>query len=84
MLKSIVYVSSSEGDISKKTLLAILKKCTKNNKLLNITGMLIYFEGTFIQVLEGEEEVVNLVDNVAVGGGKEKKNGEKNGEESKI
>lgn len=40
-------------------LLEILTVSRKNNEAKNLTGMLIYGEGVFIQVIEGEEEPLN-------------------------
>ena len=39
-------------------LLDILESSRRNNKAKGITGMLLYKYGSFLQVLEGEEEVV--------------------------
>lgn len=61
MLKGIVYVSSAVGRMSKDELLNILSESSENNRKLNITGMLIYYDGTFVQALEGEEAHVNAV-----------------------
>jgi hypothetical protein len=36
----------------------ILKKSRENNTRLGLTGMLLYYEGAFMQVLEGSEETV--------------------------
>ena len=36
----------------------ILEKARQNNERLDITGMLLYSEGAFFQVLEGERETV--------------------------
>ncbi len=40
------------------SLLDILTVSRKNNSAKNLTGMLLYGEGTFVQVLEGEPEVI--------------------------
>ncbi len=37
---------------------AILQESRENNSELGLTGMLLYYEGAFMQVLEGSEEVV--------------------------
>jgi hypothetical protein len=39
-------------------LLELLEKSRKNNAKLGITGMLLYKDGEFMQVLEGEEKAV--------------------------
>ncbi len=36
----------------------LLDECTTANKATNVTGMLLYKDGNFIQVLEGEEQNV--------------------------
>ena len=41
-----------------KDLLNILTTSRENNKTNNITGMLLYDNGSFIQVLEGEDQEV--------------------------
>lgn len=55
----IVYVSSSSfGYMSKLELEEILRKSVESNKINGITGMLLYFAGTFMQVIEGSENNV--------------------------
>jgi len=58
MLITLIYGSNSSHPLSETELLEILGSCRKNNAELNITGMLLYHDGNFIQVLEGEEDVV--------------------------
>lgn len=54
----IVYVSSAAQAFSRAELLDILAKSRANNTQLGVTGMLLYKDGNIIQVLEGEESVV--------------------------
>ncbi|GAB3770002.1 hypothetical protein GCM10028818_07070 [Spirosoma horti] len=54
----IVYLSSSKGIFSDEDLNRILFHSQKNNRALGITGILLYFNGSIIQVLEGPEERV--------------------------
>ena len=54
----IVYLSSSRGLFSNKDLTEILLKSRKNNLAANVTGVLLYFNGSIIQVLEGEKQDV--------------------------
>ena len=56
---SLVYVSASVKLLSDEELLDILKVSRENNKLQDITGLLLYKGGNFMQVLEGPDEVVN-------------------------
>lgn len=62
----LIYASSATTPFSQSELHALLEKCHKNNTALGITGMLLYKEGNFIQLLEGEEETVRrLYDKIA-------------------
>lgn len=57
-LIALTYVSASTRLMSNDELLDILRVSKENNATLNITGMLLYRDGYFIQVLEGEETAV--------------------------
>jgi hypothetical protein len=54
----IVYVSSAVTPFSRHELDNLLTKSRDNNVKLGITGMLLYKDGNFMQLLEGEEPVV--------------------------
>ncbi|MCH9661878.1 MAG: BLUF domain-containing protein [Bacteroidetes bacterium] len=56
---TIVYVSRAVKDISREDLDALFKSTTLNNEDLEITGILMYNEQTFLQVLEGEYAIIN-------------------------
>ncbi len=57
MLKSFVYISSAVKLMSQSELLDLLKQARENNTRNQITGMLLYKDGAFMQAFEGEEEV---------------------------
>lgn len=57
----LTYVSTADKDWTPKDLLELLKSCRTNNSANNITGILLYSNRTFFQVLEGEEAVVSEV-----------------------
>lgn len=57
----LVYASSATLPFSEAELLALLEVSRRNNVRVNVTGMLLYREGNFMQVLEGEEEAVRGV-----------------------
>ncbi|SKB68035.1 Sensors of blue-light using FAD [Salegentibacter holothuriorum] len=59
MLKYLAYVSRQSHVISDKDLKNLLQKSRNNNTRIGVTGMLIYFQGIFIQYLEGEQENVD-------------------------
>jgi hypothetical protein len=59
----ICYVSQATEPMTPEGLLALLIQCRRNNSARHVTGMLLYGNGTFLQVLEGEDHVVSdLVD----------------------
>jgi hypothetical protein len=55
---ALVYVSSAVTEFSPSQLVDLLKTSHGNNAALGITGMLLYKDGNFMQVLEGDEAVV--------------------------
>lgn len=55
---SIVYVSTATDLFSDDDLPAVLTSSGKNNVLTHLTGMLLYRDGRFLQVLEGPEVFV--------------------------
>lgn len=59
------YVSRSNEPMSAERLLQLLLQCRENNAAIGVTGMLLYANQTFLQVIEGEDEVVNgLIDTI--------------------
>jgi hypothetical protein len=55
---SLIYVSSSKKQLSDQELLDILKKSRENNLAHDITGLLLYKGGNFMQALEGADDAV--------------------------
>jgi hypothetical protein len=62
-----IYCSaSSKGTFSPSELQELLDQCRLNNAKLEITGILLYKDGSFFQILEGDETVVkNLFETIA-------------------
>jgi hypothetical protein len=58
---SLTYVSSAVLPFTKDGLRWLLDECAPANEAVNVTGMLLYKDGNFIQVLEGEEHSVRSV-----------------------
>jgi uncharacterized membrane protein (DUF373 family) len=51
--------------MSNQQLLRLLQECRESNAGRGVTGMLLYGNGTFLQVLEGEEKVIGeLIDKI--------------------
>lgn len=60
-LHCLVYVSLANQEMSDEHLQSMLKKAREKNEKLNITGMLLYRDGFFMQALEGKlEDIENL------------------------
>src|SRR5690349_14199919 len=57
----LVYVSSAVEPFSDAELLRLLERSRAKNAAVNVSGMLLYEGGTFMQVLEGEEPAVREV-----------------------
>ncbi len=55
---SLVYVSVASHFMTDDELKALIETCRTLNAQKNITGMLLYRDGYFIQALEGEESAV--------------------------
>jgi len=58
---SLIYVSTSVKIMKDDELLDILKVSRENNETGNVTGMLLYKGGNFMQVLEGPDDAVNTI-----------------------
>lgn len=57
-LITLVYVSYASHKMSGDELRVLLDECRENNSKIDVTGMLLYRDGFFIQALEGEEDTV--------------------------
>ena len=58
MIFTLIYVSDSNisafGDIAKTELLSVEKRSHQNNSLCDVHGFLLYYQGRFLQILQGE------------------------------
>jgi hypothetical protein len=57
-MRHLLYVSSSVGHISDEEIAAVLHRARANNLRSGVTGMLLYCDGNFLQLLEGEDAAV--------------------------
>jgi len=55
----LLYISSSTKSPSEAELVRLLEQARSNNQRKNITGMLLYSNGTYLQALEGEAKDVH-------------------------
>lgn len=56
-----IYASKASRGFDEHAIPALLEGARRNNSRKNITGMLLYVEGNFFQILEGEESAVESV-----------------------
>ena len=54
----LIYSSYASRYLSDQELEQLLNQSREKNKLLGITGLLLYFNGQFIQLIEGEEDQI--------------------------
>lgn len=57
----IVYISAEVAPFSDEDLKDLLTIARANNSAIDVSGMLVYHQGSFIQVLEGERAAVESV-----------------------
>lgn len=53
-----IYTSVATVEFSEDDLNALLFKSRKNNEKSDITGMLLYEDGTFLQIIEGPDDAL--------------------------
>ncbi len=58
---TLLYLSSATAQFSDADLVELLTRARLHNSRLGITGMLLYHDGNFLQVLEGEETSVRAL-----------------------
>jgi len=61
MLKQIAYASRQSYILNDTDIMELLANCRRNNSLYQITGMLVFFDGTFVQYLEGPEKNIDAL-----------------------
>ncbi len=59
----LLYISAANQEFTESELEELLAIARANNSRLNITGMLLFHEGSFIQALEGEQSAVEALYN---------------------
>jgi len=60
-MKQLAYISTAIWLMTDNELLDILKTARKRNADNDVTGVLLYSEGTFIQVLEGQPHNIDQI-----------------------
>jgi hypothetical protein len=57
----LIYESSAARSFSEDEIKVLLDSSRRSNELKGITGILLYRQGQFTQVLEGEEQAVKML-----------------------
>ena len=57
-LRQLVYISDASYGLAKPDIESILASSRRNNAEANVSGMLLYSSGVFIQALEGRPETI--------------------------
>ena len=66
MIFYLIYLSSAKQLYTNSDLSDILTKSRSNNTSKGVTGLLLYYEGSILQVLEGDKEtVMNLYEKIS-------------------
>lgn len=60
-LRSIVYVSSATELLSSDALQELLSVSRRNNAAVGIGGILLYWDGNFLQYIEGPDDQLDLL-----------------------
>ncbi|MAW94308.1 MAG: blue light sensor protein [Leeuwenhoekiella sp.] len=58
MIYAICYVSDASKELKNEDLRLLYKQTIQNNQRSQITGVLIYKDGSFFQILEGEKQTL--------------------------
>ena len=61
LLRRVLYVATARKPFSREDLAALLAKSRTNNERDDVTGMLLYRDGLFIQALEGPPEAIRAL-----------------------
>ena len=59
MLARLIYASETAGDLNAQLIAGLLEEARANNNRRDLTGLLLFDHHHFMQVLEGDREVLN-------------------------
>jgi hypothetical protein len=60
-MHQIIYISQAQEGLTLTSLVVLLMQARAFNERANVTGALVYGDGQFLQVLEGEEAVLQKI-----------------------
>ena len=61
MPHTLCYISSVKSSLSDLDIEHLFRVNKRNNTKLNISGVLVYNYGNFLQILEGDEQKINML-----------------------
>ena len=61
MLHQLIYASAALPAMTPKEFAAIARHAAQNNKILDVTGILLFSQGTILQVLEGSKDTISML-----------------------
>jgi hypothetical protein len=56
-----IYSSAAAGTFQEHEIPGLLERIRKANEAIDVTGMLLYIEGSFFQLLEGEPAIIDAL-----------------------
>ena len=59
MIYTLTYISTAVNLFDNTEINSVLDAVKEQNKILDVSGFLVYKEGTYLQLLEGDKEVVS-------------------------
>lgn len=60
----LIYLSTATHNMEDAALMALLNQSREKNRILEVTGALLYFEGKFMQLIEGSKTDIKSLYNV--------------------
>jgi len=63
MLKTICYISVTKDNVSEEKIDEMLDSLVKKNAAINISGIIIYNNNNFLQIIEGKDIIINILYN---------------------
>lgn len=57
-LVHLIYASTAASGFDNQDLILLLRRARESNAQIGVTGILLYIEGSFFQVLEGQQDAV--------------------------
>lgn len=60
-IRQLLYISTQTKKLKIKDVKEIVRKSQKKNKQHHVTGLLLYYEGSFCQIIEGPKKEIDVI-----------------------